>query len=150
FLHLAYNAPHFPLQAFPEDIARCRNRYAAGYEEIRRQRFARMRDQGILQPDWKLPVPEKKTSDWRYDYESAPWATVEARDREQRLIEIYAAMVERMDRGIGRVMDALRSTGADSNTIVFFLSDNGGCATLPRDADMPFHVDFNRGKQLGS
>ena len=150
FLHLAYTAPHFPLQAFPEDIARYRGHYNSGYEPVREARYKRLIKLGLIRPEWKLPAPEEKRSDLRYDYASPSWNDKSVRERDIPLMEIYAAMVERMDRGVGRVMDALKRSGVDSNTIVFFFSDNGGCATLPRDGDMPYHREFNKGKVVGS
>ncbi|MBK9166575.1 MAG: arylsulfatase [Bryobacterales bacterium] len=149
FLHLAYTAPHFPLQARAEDIAKYRGRYRRGYEVLRRQRYERMRRIGLIRDGWGLPAVDRRLGEFRYDYQVAAWRSEPDRDREQRLMEIYAAMVDRMDFGIGLVMEALRETGADSNTIVLFLSDNGGCASLPLPEEMPAYHAYNRGRILG-
>lgn len=146
FLHLAYNAPHFPLQAPAEDIARYRGRYRNGYLAIRRERFARMREMGVIRGRWKLPEPDRRLGDFRYDLDAPEWT---GSAEQERLMEIYAAMVERMDRGVGEVMTALRETGIERNTLVMFLSDNGGCASLPLPSEMPAYDAYNRGKEAG-
>ena len=118
FLYLAYTAPHFPIQARPEDIAKYRGRYMAGWDEMRRRRFERLRDMGIADDAWRLSdrdglVPE--------------WDACAAKDELDLRMAVYAAMVDRMDQGIGRVLAKLRETGREDNTLVMFLSDNGGC-----------------------
>ncbi len=118
FLYLAYTAPHFPLHALPEDLARYRGRYDAGWDALRAERYARMRRMGVLTPRHALaPRPPQVP----------PWETAEGKAEWARRMEVYAAMVDRMDQGIGRVLAALGETGALENTLVLFLSDNGGC-----------------------
>ncbi len=133
FVHLCYTAPHFPLQAPEEDIARYRGRYADGYFALRRRRHERQIELGLLDPKWRLSPVDRKTGSFRYDYEVTPWEDVADRDREERRMEVYAAMVDRMDQGIGRLLDAIDEAKVADNTIVFFLSDNGGCASWPRE-----------------
>ena len=117
-LYLAYTAPHFPLQAPAEDIARYQGRYLDGWDEVRRRRYRRLLDLGIVQPHWGI-------SD--RDAICGTWEDAEDKPRWDRKMAVYAAMVERMDRGIGRVLDKLRELNQEENTLVLFLSDNGGC-----------------------
>jgi arylsulfatase A-like enzyme len=125
FLHLAFTAPHYPLHAFPEDIAKYRGKYRVGWDELRRQRHARQIELGIVDAKWPLPPPDSKSYDWskaNQDWEDLRMAT-------------YAAMVERMDRDIGHVLQTLKELGIEDNTVVMFLSDNGGCTEEPGGRD---------------
>jgi arylsulfatase len=128
FVHLAYNAPHYPMQARAEDIAKYHGRYREGYAALRAQRHRRLIELGLIGKDCALPPPDKKTSDWRYDVEPEPWEDAE-QDWESAKMEIYAAMVDRMDQGIGRVIAALQECGVEDNTLIIFFSDNGGCGS---------------------
>ncbi len=132
-LHLCYTAPHFPLHAPQEDIDRYRGMYADGYFAMRERRHQRQKDLGIVDPRWELSEVDRKTGDFRYDYDVTPWENVKDRAREEGRMEVYAAMVDRLDQGIGRLMAAIEELDIAENTIVFFLSDNGGCATWPRN-----------------
>ena len=117
FLYLAYTAPHFPLQALPGDIARYADTYADGWDAIRAARDARMRALGVTGPRHALSARP----------ESVPaWQEATGRDEWARLMAVYAAMIDRMDQGIGRVLRALDETGQRDDTLVVFLSDNGG------------------------
>ena len=149
FLHLCYTAPHFPLHAFPEDIAKYRGKYSDGYGALRRKRHQRQRELGLFDPQPALSPPDRKRGNYRYDYDVPDWRKLSEKDRrrEEERMEVYAAMVERMDRGIGRVLDALQESGSAENTVVFFLSDNGGCASWPRD-ETGF-LDYNREIPVG-
>jgi arylsulfatase A-like enzyme len=113
FLYLAYTAPHWPLQARPEDIARYRETYKVGWDVIRERRFRRMVELGIADPSWTISPRE------------VPWASAKDAEREADKMAVYAAMIHRMDEGIGRVLKKLREIGAWENTLVLFLSDNG-------------------------
>ncbi len=147
FVHLCYTAPHFPLQAPAEDVARYRGKYADGYFALRRRRHGRQIALGLVDPKWRLSPVDPKTGPFRYDYEVPPWQEVEEPTREQRRMEVYAAMVERLDRGVGRVLDALDEARVAGRTLVFFLSDNGGCASWPTD-EAGFQ-EYNRGVPVG-
>ncbi len=129
FLHLAFTAPHYPLQAPPEDIARYKGRYQKGYAVLRQERYRRLAELKLIDESWKLPPPDRKLGDARYDLEPEPWDSLADQGWESAKMEIYAAMVDRMDQGIGRVMAALKESGADENTLVIFFSDNGGCGS---------------------
>ncbi len=118
FLYLAYTAPHWPLHALPEDIARYRGKYLIGWDRLREERYARIVEMGIIDPQWKL-APR--------DPDCPPWDDYDDKDEMDLRMAVYAAMIDRMDQGIGRVMDALRRRDMEENTLVLFMSDNGGC-----------------------
>lgn len=115
-LYVAYQAPHDPLQAWPEDIARHRGRYHEGYEAVARARYGRQRASGLLDTTFPRSTPT------HVSWESL---TAEERSLEEQRMEVYAAMIDNMDRNIGRILDRLRETGRLDNTLVLFLSDNG-------------------------
>ncbi|MYC15447.1 MAG: arylsulfatase [Gemmatimonadetes bacterium] len=119
FLYTAYTAPHWPLHAHDEDIAKYKDRFAAGWDQLREERLARMREMGILKPGWGL-------SD--RDSSQVPWEEADHKAWQQRRMEVYAAQVDRMDQGIGRIVQSLEETGQLDNTLIVFLADNGGCA----------------------
>lgn len=118
FLYMAYNAPHYPMHARPEDIAKYRGRYDEGYDVIRSKRFAKQKELGIADSGWSLSKRDSSVRDWSSLSDSA-------KSYQKSLMEVYAAMVDRMDQNIGRVMAKLRETGQDQNTLVLFVSDNG-------------------------
>jgi arylsulfatase len=115
FMYLAYTAAHWPMHALEEDIAKQRGKYVDGYEPIRTARFKRLKELGLVDPRWELSPQFGK------------WNTVEHKEWQARGMEVYAAMIDRMDQGIGRVVDELRRTGRLDNTLIFFLQDNGAC-----------------------
>ncbi len=117
-LYLAYTAPHWPLHAFPEDIAKYRGKYRHGWDRLREERYQRQIEMGIIDPRWRLSPR---------DPEVPAWEDVPDKDEMDLRMAVYAAMVDRMDQGIGKVLDALRAKGVLDNTLVLFLSDNGGC-----------------------
>ncbi|MHB1562179.1 MAG: sulfatase-like hydrolase/transferase, partial [Isosphaeraceae bacterium] len=116
FLYLTYTAAHWPMHALAEDIARYRGRYDQGYEPIRRARFEKAAALGLIGASQRM-------SDTAGD-----WASVADTRREAACMEVYAAMIDRMDQGIGRIVAELRRTGRFENTLILFLQDNGGCA----------------------
>jgi len=131
FLYLAYNAPHFPLHARPEDISKYRNRYASGWDLLRQERLARMKQLRLVARSTRLSPRSKYTNYGEtVSDENPPWDSL-PEDRRADLamrMAIYAAMVDRMDQDIGRVAADLRARGELDNTLVMFLSDNGACA----------------------
>src|SRR4029079_6230294 len=131
FLYLAYNAPHFPLHARPEDIAKYRNRYTTGWDELRRERLARMKQLRLVAKDTQLSPRSQYTNFGEtVTAGNPPWDSL-AEDRRADLamrMAIYAAMVDRMDQDIGRLTADLRAKGELDNTLIMFLSDNGACA----------------------
>lgn len=121
FLYLAYTAPHWPLQAFEDDIARYRGRYREGWEALRRQRFRRQQQLGLMRPEWQLSAPTAKIPAWES-------LSAEQQDEMDLKMAVYAAMVDRVDQNIGRLVASLRQSNTLDNTLILFLSDNGACA----------------------
>lgn len=118
FAYLAFTAPHWPLQALPSDIAKYRGRYDAGFEALRRQRLKRQAELGLIDPDVAAHEPVVPGGGWK--------ALTPAQQADQiRRMEVYAAMVDRLDRNVGRVVAYLKQAGLYDNTIILFLSDNG-------------------------
>jgi arylsulfatase len=118
FLYVAYTAPHWPLHALPEDIARYKGKYLKGWQHLRRQRHRRMIDMGIVEEKWPL-TPR--------DDGAVEWETVKDKGLMDLKMAVYAAQIDRMDQGIGKIMKKLREIDKHDNTLVLFLSDNGGC-----------------------
>ncbi|MGV3721893.1 MAG: sulfatase-like hydrolase/transferase, partial [Actinomycetota bacterium] len=116
FMYVAYTAAHWPMHALEEDIAKYRGRYDAGYAAVRAERVARLKKLGLLHRDWTVAPT------------TGDWSKVENKAWEARGMEVYAAMVDRMDQGIGRIVKSLEDAGQLENTLIFYLQDNGGCA----------------------
>lgn len=119
FIYTAYTAPHFPLQAPADDIAPFHGAYRSGWDELRESRFARAQELGIADPQWQLPPRPEGVQ---------PWADVRGRDWQSARMEVYAAQVAVMDRGIGELLDTLDELGIADDTLVLFLGDNGASA----------------------
>ncbi len=118
FLYVAYTAAHWPLHARTSDIAAYQGKYAMGWDRLRKQRLARMKELGIVREDLDLSPRHPKVPAWN-DTEHKAW--------QQRRMEVYAAQVTSMDRGIGRIVESLKACGRLENTLFFFTVDNGGC-----------------------
>ncbi len=121
FLYLAHNAPHFPLQAPAEDIAKFRGRYKAGWDILRAERYARQKAMGLIDAAWSLAPRADTVKAWDA-------LTPAEQDRFDHLMAVYAACVYHMDLAVGRLVEGLRERGALDNTLLFFMSDNGGNA----------------------
>jgi len=134
FLFLSYTAPHWPLHAHDEDIAKYRNRFDAGWDELRAQRLQRLVASGIISPDWPLSDRDARVSAWD-DAQDKQW--------EASRMEVYAAQIDRMDQGIARVLQELEDSQRLEDTLVIFLSDNGGCAEeMPPESVKDFVTSF--------
>jgi arylsulfatase A-like enzyme len=96
---------------------------------LRKERYRRLVELDLISRDWKLPDPDRKLGPWRYDLEPQAWGSLADPGWESAKMEVYAAMVDRMDQGIGRVLGALKEGGVEKDTLVVFCSDNGGCAS---------------------
>ena len=120
FLYLAYTAPHWPLHARPEDIDKYADRYTEGWQPLREERYERLVEAGLIDPAWELSPPDEEAADWDA-------LDDDKRAEMTRKMAIYAAQIDRMDQGVGRVIDALRKKGEFENTLILFLSDNGAC-----------------------
>ncbi len=116
FMYLTYTAAHWPMHAPEKDIAKYRGKYDQGYDSIRRARQEKARQLGLIDPRWQL---SPQAEDWS-KVENKPW--------ESAGMEVYAAMIDNMDQGIGRIVAELKRQGQYDNTLIFFLQDNGGCA----------------------
>ena len=123
-LYVSYTAPHYPLHAWPEDIEKYRDTYTGGWDELRATRFKRMREMGIIDETYTLSPRGEGVK---------PWSSLskEQQEEEAYVMAVYAAMIDRMDQGIGKVLAKLKEIGKEENTIVIFLSDNGACAEEP-------------------
>ena len=121
FLYLAYTAPHDPLMAWPEDIEKYKNRYNVGYKEIRQERFNKQIKLGILPKNAQLSYADYK--DWGS-------LSDEERAEESRTMEVYAAMIDRLDQNIGKILDRLKNLGKLEDTLIIFASDNGGSSEV--------------------
>jgi arylsulfatase len=123
-LYLAYTAPHWPLHALPEDIAKYRGKFMMGWDRLRAERYERLTAAGLIERRWKLSPRD----------EAVPaWDTLSQKEREEwdLRMAVYAAQIDAMDQGVGRVLEALRQAGRLDNTLVLFLADNGGCHEGP-------------------
>ena len=121
FLYLAFNAPHFPLQAPADEIARFRGKYKVGWDKLREQRHARQKELGVVDKSWPLSPRAELVSAWD------SLSDVD-KDRFDNIMAIYAACVAHMDTAVGRLVAALKQRGALDNTLILFMSDNGGNA----------------------
>lgn len=118
FLYVAFYAPHFPLHAPAETVAKHRGKYRAGWDALREQRFAKQKQLGLLNTSIKLSPRDKGLPDWQT-------LTAEQRDVMDEKMATYAAQIDELDQGVGRIIRALKQAGRFDNTIIIFLSDNG-------------------------
>lgn len=149
FLYLCFTAPHFPLQALPDDIARQRGKYDRGWDWMRAERYARMKRMGIATwplpgldreyvPGWNLTRAQMKEEiDAGEVSHAAPWEELTGVEKEfqARKMEIHGAMVARMDAELERVLAQAKRAGDWENTLVIFLSDNGASAEIMNRGD---------------
>ncbi len=118
YQYVAYTAPHWPLHAWPEDIERYRGRYRGGWDRLRRERYARMVEMDLIDPDWKISPRDPTVPAWE-DAEHHDWQAMR--------MAVYAAQIDCMDRGIGKILTKLKEIGEEENTLILFMADNGGC-----------------------
>jgi arylsulfatase A-like enzyme len=116
FLYLAYTAAHWPMHAPEQAIAKYQGRFDSGYAPVREARLRRMKEIGLVPADSTLSAG------------SDDWSKVPDKAWEARCMEVYAAMIETMDAGIGRVVAQLKDAGQLDNTLILYLQDNGACA----------------------
>lgn len=143
FMYVAYTAAHWPMHALPRDIKKYEGKFDVGWDVIRDERYRRMIDMGLIDSAWQLSEPHNSPYSWE-ESELKQWHA--------RCMEIYAAMIDNMDQGIGRIKNSLANNDKLENTLIFFLQDNGACAEqygmwreLPVDiADWPLQpMDAN-------
>ena len=116
FLYVAYTSAHWPMHAPESDIVKYKGLYDKGYEPMRKARYRNAIARGVLSDKWSMSP------------EAVNWEKFPHKEWDIRCMEVYAAMVDRMDQGIGRIIDQLKQANALDNTIVVYLQDNGGCA----------------------
>ena len=151
FLLLPYHSSHYPLQARPEEIDKYRGSYKKGWDQIREERFARMKEMGLVDQDVQMSPGEDNTNRFRGSSHPGwedirakfpkyyPWDTMTNVEKDKKDLEmaVFAAMVDRMDQNIGRVIERLEETGELENTLILFFTDNGSC---PFDSNVDFDI----------
>lgn len=125
FMYVAYTAGHWPLHALPEDMAKYKGKYDCGYGTIREARFERLQKLGLVNPEWALSP------------QFGDWSKVKNQEWEARCMEVYAAMVDRMDQGVGRIVGALKEQKQLENTLILYLQDNGASSEEMGRKKMP-------------
>ena len=116
FMYVAYTCAHWPMHALEKDIEKYRGIYDKGYAAIRAQRVKKMKELGILPDKWQVSPKDGE-----------PWSQIQNKEWEARCMEVYAAMIDNMDQGIGRIIAELGKKGELDNTLILYLQDNGGC-----------------------
>ncbi|MDB5295008.1 MAG: arylsulfatase [Phycisphaerales bacterium] len=152
FQYVAYTAPHWPMQAREADVARYADAYTAGWDAVREARLRRQVAMGLFD---NAQVLSLRPTAARFNEGASAvgaWADAAEKPWQVRRMAVYAAMVESMDRGIGRILDALKARGADRDTAVIFLSDNGACAenVQPGWYDVPGKTRDGRRVRVGN
>lgn len=117
FLYCAFNAPHWPIQAPEATIRKYEKRYAEGWDSIREERHKRQIASGLIDPKWPMT---------KRDARVPPWEKASYKDWEMRRYAVYAAMVDHVDQGVGRIVRKLEEKGILDNTLIIFMADNGG------------------------
>lgn len=118
FLYLAFNAPHWPLQALPEDIAKYNGKYAIGWDSLRQVRFENAKKLGLVDPNQKIAIHDTALKPWNK-------LTYDEKELWQRRQEVFAAIIDRVDQEIGRILAKLHELKKDQNTLIVLISDNG-------------------------
>ena len=127
FFYVAYTAADWPLHAPDKEIAKYKGKYDIGWDSLRVLRFNKLKKQGIISSNCVLSKRSPEVPAWK-DEPMKAW--------QSRRMEVYAAMIDVMDQGVGRIIGALKETGQLENTVIFFMQDNGGCAE-PQGSDLP-------------
>jgi len=133
FMYVAYTAPHWPMHALPEDIAKYKGMYDNGWDHMRSERLKRMKELGIVPDHTELTPRDSRVLSWDEDIEHRNWEIAN--------MEVYAAMTDRMDAGIGEIVAELKRKGELNNTLIFFLQDNGACAEELDWIESPDHSE---------
>tara|TARA_Y100000588_G_scaffold388588_1_gene489132 strand:- start:368 stop:1930 length:1563 start_codon:yes stop_codon:yes gene_type:complete len=144
FLYLPFHVAHYPLQARPEDIAKYRGKYKIGWDVLREQRLKRQKEMGLVPADTVLSPPEANINKFRGPYRGniykyRPWDSVDEAEQDELDLEqsVFAAMIDRMDQNIGRIVQKLEDIKERDNTLILFFTDNGSC---PYDSNVDFAV----------
>jgi arylsulfatase A-like enzyme len=149
FMYVAYTAPHWPIQAHEETIKKYEPVYRKGWEKVRQERYERLVKMGIIKAEWEMAPRE--TDQPRHDPVIA-WDEAKHPDWQARRMATYAAMIDEMDQGIGKITAKLDELGIADNTMVIFLSDNGACAenVQPGWYDVPSKTRDGRAIHVGN
>ncbi|MBH53042.1 MAG: arylsulfatase [Opitutaceae bacterium] len=137
FLFTSFTAPHWPLHARQETIDKYRGRFNGGWDKLREQRLERMIDFGIVKSDTKLTKRDSTQPAW----EDAP-----DKEWQEKRMEVYAAQIDSMDQGIGRILNTLEAEGQLDDTLIFCLSDNGACAEEIFETFYPYDKPAGKGR----
>jgi arylsulfatase A-like enzyme len=116
FMYVAYTAAHWPMHALEKDIEKYKGKFKDGYDPVRQERFKRLKEAGLINDKWELTAT------------AGDWDAVKRKPWEMRCKEVFNAMVDNMDQGIGRIIAELKQSGHFENTVIMYLHDNGGCA----------------------
>jgi arylsulfatase len=142
FLHVTYTAPHWPLHALEEDIARYEGKYRGGWEALRTSRHEQLKALGILDSKWEISPGDK---------DAQPWNETPNQDWHDLRMAVYAAQIDRVDQGVGRILAKLQELGVEDNTLIMFMSDNGGCAEfLAEESNRPEPSQYSMPNADGS
>ncbi len=142
FLHVTYTAPHWPLHALEEDIARYEGKYRGGWEALRTSRHEQLKGLGILDSKWEISPRDK---------DAHPWSETPNQDWHDLRMAVYAAQIDRVDQGVGRILAKLQELGVEDNTLIMFMSDNGGCAEfLAEESNRPEPSQYSMPNADGS
>jgi arylsulfatase A-like enzyme len=117
FLYAAFTAGHWPLMAPEETIAKYKGRYAGGWDALRASRHAKQLSMGLVRPEWGITARDQRVP---------AWELASFHEWEQRRMEVYAAQIDKLDQNVGKIVTKLRQLGELENTLIFFMSDNGG------------------------
>jgi len=120
FLYVSYTAAHWPMHAPASEVAKYKGRYNMGWDSLRKERYERMAGMGLVDERWVLTPRDPSVERWGEEIEDKEWEIAN--------MEVYAAMIDIMDQGIGQIVEALKAKEELENTLIFFLQDNGACA----------------------
>ncbi len=121
FFYVAYYAPHRPLHALQKDVNKYRGKFMDGWDNQRQKRYEKLKELGLINPAWNLTEREKRVNAWDglHENDKKVW---------DALMAAYAGQIDCMDQGVGQIISLLEQEGELDNTLIIFLSDNGGCA----------------------
>src|SRR5262245_12547842 len=132
FLYVAFTAAHLPMHALPEDLAWYQGNSDGGYESIRKARFEKAAKLGLIDPAQPMSP------------QASDWEAVKDKKWEAAGMEVYAAMITRMDQGVGKLVAELKRTGQFDNTLILYMQDNGGCAEVQGRTGNKDHPNIER------
>jgi arylsulfatase len=121
FFYVAYYAPHRPLHALQKDVAKYRGKFMDGWDAHRQKRYQKLKEIGFIDTDWSLTERDASVPAWET-------LSIEEKQIWDARMAVYAAQIDCMDQGIGKIINTIEKQGALDNTLIFFMSDNGGCA----------------------